>query len=209
MPEAHEISTMSDKPEHQRPELPAFWDKRFSEGTMPWAAGGVPAALREFASSIAGTPRVLVPGCGHAWEAAWLASLGWDVTALDFSPAAVAAAREVLGDWPGQLLEADFFSFPVEAPYDIVYERAFLCALPRKCWPDYARRMAALLRPGGMLAGFFFFSEEPKGPPFGSSPADLEMLFSPWFVRIDDRPVTDSLPVFAGRERWQTWRCVS
>lgn len=197
---------MNGKPDHQRPELPDFWDKRFDEGVTPWAAGGVPAALADYAASRADRPRTLVPGCGHAWEAGWLAARGWDVTALDFSPAAVATARATLGDWPGQLLCADFFTFAPETPFDLVYERAFLCAMPRRLWPDYGRRMHELLAPDGVLAGLFFFDDTPKGPPFGIRPEELDALLGPWFARQDDRPATDSLPVFAGRERWQVWR---
>lgn len=195
-----------EKPEHQRPELPDFWDKRFSEGVTPWNAGGVPAALAAYAAGRDDRPRTLVPGCGHAWEAGWLAARGWQVTALDFAPTAIDAAREVLGDWPGQLLCADFFSFAPAQPFDLVYERAFLCAMPRRLWPDYGRRMHQLLAPGGRLVGFFFFSDDPKGPPFGIRPEALDALLGPWFEREDERAVDDSLPVFAGRERWQTWR---
>ena len=197
---------MSDKPDHQRPEHPDFWDKRFDEGTTPWNAGGVPQALRDYVAKQEGRPSALIPGCGHAWEGAWLAQQGWEVTALDFSAAAIEAARVLLGNWQGRLVCGDFFSFAPPAPYELVYERAFLCALPRKLWEDYGRRMHELLAPGGRLIGFFFFSDEPKGPPFGTTPEALDTLLSPWFVREDDCPVSDSIPVFAGRERWQVWR---
>jgi SAM-dependent methyltransferase len=199
---------MDDKPDHQRPELPDFWNKRFDEGTTPWAAGGVPQALQQFSAGVSGTPATLIPGCGHAWEAAWLAAQGWPVTALDFSAAAIETARDILGDWPGQLVQADFFSFTPEKPYELIYERAFLCALPRKLWESYGQRMHDLLTPGGRLIGFFFFSNEPKGPPFGITPEALDALLSPWFVREDDQAVnaSDSTPVFVGRERWQVWR---
>ncbi|MBI2306854.1 MAG: methyltransferase domain-containing protein [Rhodocyclales bacterium] len=203
------MSTQDEKPDHQRPELPEFWDKRFRKGVTPWNAGGVPAALAAYATSRTDRPQTLVPGCGHAWEAGWLARLGWPVTALDFSPSAVDAARAALGDWSGQLLCADFFRFTPEQPYDLVYERAFLCAMPRRLWTDYGRRVHELLAPGGRLAGFFFFSDEPKGPPFGITPQELDALLGPWFEREDDRAVDDSLPVFAGRERWQVWRRLS
>ena len=197
---------MNEKPDHQRPELPDFWDKRFGEGVTPWAATGVPAALTAFAEKEAGAPNTLIPGCGHAWEAAWLAARGWPVTALDFSPAAIETARGILGNWPGHLVQDDFFTFAPAMPYDLIYERAFLCALPRKLWAGYGRRLHELLAPHGRLAGFFYFSEEPKGPPFGVSPAQLDELLTPWFVRETDEPVADSVPVFAGRERWQVWR---
>jgi len=201
-----EARDRQDKPDHQRPELPDFWDKRFSEGVTPWNAGGVPAALADYAASRGDRPRTLVPGCGHAWEAGWLAAQGWPVTALDFSAAAVDAARRTLGDWPGQLVCADFFHFAPTQAFELVYERAFLCALPRRMWGDYGRRMYELLTPGGHLAGFFFFGDDPKGPPFGIAPEQLDALLTPWFVREEDRLADDSIAVFAGRERWQVWR---
>jgi SAM-dependent methyltransferase len=197
----------TEKPPHQRPELPEFWEHRFRSGCIPWDAGRAPQALRDFAADFAGQPpRVLVPGCGSAWDAAFLDQRGWEVSALDFSVAALESARAALGSgWRGQLLCADFFTFPFDAPFDVIYERAFLCALPRPLWPNYAPRMAELLRPGGLLAGSFYFSDEPKGPPFGILQPQLESFLAPWFTLRADRPVEDSLPVFAGRERWQVW----
>ncbi|MDD5296942.1 MAG: methyltransferase domain-containing protein [Rhodocyclaceae bacterium] len=197
---------MSDKPLDQRPETPDFWDKRFAARTTPWDAGGVPADLMAFASTVPGAPRVLIPGCGSAWEARWLMERGWRVTALDFSAAAMEVAREVLGDHGACLLHADFFHFDAGEGYDILYERAFKCALPRKMWQDYARRCAVLLPPGGLLAGFFFFRDDPKGPPFGTSPEALRELLSPWFECLEDRPAAESIAVFSGFERWQVWR---
>ncbi|HET7776142.1 MAG TPA: methyltransferase domain-containing protein [Azospira sp.] len=196
------------KPDHQRPELPDFWDKRFAEGVTPWDQGSAPAELEALAAPAGSSapPSILVPGCGHAREAAWLDAQGWAVTALDFSPAAIEAARQTLGAWGGELRCADFFDFPVDRPYDVVYERAFLCALPRKLWPGYGPRLAQLLRPGGCLAGFFFFGDEPKGPPFAIGEAEQAALLAPWFERIADAPARQSIPVFAGRERWQVWR---
>lgn len=201
------MNSASVKPDHQRPELPDFWDKRFSEGTTPWNAGGVPSRLREFADVTTGHPRTLIPGCGHAWEAAWLAQRAWDITALDFSPAAVEAAQGTLKDSPVRLVCADFFTWePPGGPFDLIYERAFLCALPRKCWSDYGRRMHELLVPGGRLIGCFFLGDDPKGPPFGISTGQLDELLGTRFAREADLPVSDSIPVFAGRERWQVWR---
>ena len=63
-----------------------------------------------------------------------------------------------------------------------------------------------MLPEGGLLAGFYFFGATPKGPPFGIERAELEALLSPDFELIEDEAVTDSIAVFAGRERWLTWR---
>jgi len=198
----------------------AFWDERFERGFMPWDQQGVPPAFSAFAAAMTPGP-VLIPGCGSAYEAAWLAARGWTVTALDFSAAALQAARAYLATQPGgervRLVEADFFAdapsgspdaapaSPLEAP-GWIYERAFLCALPPARRLDYARRMAQLTPPGGLLAGLFFFGETLKGPPFAIEEAQLHSLLTPFFDCIDDHPVDGSLAVFAGRERWLTWR---
>lgn len=194
------------KPPHRNPALPDFWDQRFRNKTTPWDAGGVPTALKDFAASRQDQPRVLIPGCGSAYEARFLAELGWQVTALDFSVAAIEAARVTLGPHADRLLLADFFTFDAGDRFDLIYERAFLCALPRHLWRDYAARVAELLKPGGLLVGFFFFSDDAKGPPFGTSPRELEQLFSPRFKRLIEQEVDDSIPVFQGKERWQIWR---
>ena len=183
---------------------PEFWDERFAAGITPWDLGGVPPDLKEWLATPRGKMRVLVPGCGSGYEARALAELGHDVTAIDFSDAALAAAVKVLGPYSDVLVKADFFRFQ-PAVFDVVYERAFLCALPRTRWPDWGRRVSRLVRSGGLLAGFFYFDDNRRGPPFGVAAETLERLLER-FERIEDRPATQSLGVFQGRERWQVWK---
>ena len=189
------------------PAGPEFWDLRYGARFAPWDAGKVPAQLREFVSASAAPRRVLVPGCGSAWDVRFLAQSGWDVLGIDFSHEALAAALAILGPLAGRVRHADFFAPLASEPFDTVYERAFLCALPRRMWRDWARRVAEVVAPGGLLAGFFFFGEGERGPPFPlASQDELAQLLEPAFKRIADEPVADSVPVFAGRERWQAWR---
>jgi SAM-dependent methyltransferase len=188
------------------PAGPEFWDVRFRERFTPWDAGGVPLAVREFLGREPAKLRVLIPGCGSAYEVRAFAAAGHEVVAIDFSRAAIDAARGVLGGLERLLVLGDFFEFGFGAAFDLLYERAFLCALPRAHWPRWGARVAEVLRPGGRLAGFFFRNDAPGGPPFGLKAGELESLLAPAFDRIEDAPVTDSIPVFAGRERWQVWR---
>jgi SAM-dependent methyltransferase len=184
---------------------PDFWDTRFRSGVTPWDAGGVPPLFSAF---LEGKPalKVLVPGCGTGYEIRELAERGHDVLGIDFSEAAVAAARAFLGPLASRVRRADFFELSGE--FDLVYERAFLCALPRALWPRWAQHMAELVRPGGELAGFFFLDQNEKGPPFGITPQGLEALLDAAFTREVDTPVDParSIPVFAGKERWQVWK---
>ena len=194
------------KPPEQRPEHPDFWCKRFAEGVTPWDAGRAPAALVKLAAEQPSPLHTLIPGCGSAWDAAYLAQLGWPVTALDFSPAAVATASKILENVAVNLVCGDFFTFLPSRPYELIYDRAFLCALPRKMWADWGRRVAELLPSGALLAGYFFVCEQLKGPPFGILAEELDALLVANFVKIEDVAVLDSIPVFSGRERWQIWQ---
>ena len=194
------------KPSEQRPEHPDFWCKRFGEGVTPWDAGRVQGDFASFVAARTQPLNTLIPGCGSAWEASHLADHRWPVTALDFSPTAVACAREVLAYQAVDLVCADFFAWQPAQALDLIYERAFLCALPRKLWADWGKRVAELLPPGGLLAGYFFVCDQLKGPPFGILPEQLDALLLPNFECLTDQPVADSIPVFAGRERWQVWR---
>jgi len=189
------------------PAGPQFWDLRYGARFAPWDAGKVPARLREFVAASPATKRVLVPGCGSAWDVRFLAESGWDVLGIDFSDEALARAGEILGPLAGRVRHADFFAPIAGEPFDVVYERAFLCALPRRMWSGWAKRICEVVAPGGLLAGFFFFGEGERGPPFPlASTGELATLLEPAFMRIADEPVADSIAVFAGKERWQAWR---
>lgn len=197
---------MTAKFDSRDPLAPEFWTERFEKQFTPWDRGGVPESLRDFVARSPQPLDTLIPGCGTGHEAAYLAEAGWNVTAIDFSEAAVVAARAAAGKWADCIVTADFFTFVPARPPQLIYERAFLCALPPERWPAVVQRWSELLAPGALLAGFFYFDKTPKGPPFGASEEELHALLTPAFECIEDAGVSDSVPVFAGRERWQVWR---
>ncbi len=184
---------------------PEFWEKRFREGFTPWDAGKIPAALEQFLKTEPRGQRALIPSCGSAYEVRAFAEAGFETLAIDFAPAAVERAQRILGPLAHFVRLADFFEFDFVQPFDLVYERAFLCALPRRLWPRYAPRIWQLLRPEGRLAGFFYFDDGERGPPLGLKTGELENLLGSYFGRTADAAVSDSIPIFAGRERWQIW----
>jgi SAM-dependent methyltransferase len=185
---------------------PEFWDTRFRDGVTPWDAGGVPPAVKNWIGRRRGRLRVLIPGAGTGYEVRLFAEHGHDVLAIDFSDAAIQAAKHELGSLSGRVRKADFFGLQ-DGPFDVVYERAFLCALPRTLWSEWARRMAELVSPGGVLAGFFYLDDNQRGPPFGVSQEGLKDLLGKTFEMTESRvlPPEQSLPVFQGKEIWQVW----
>jgi hypothetical protein len=188
------------------PLSPQFWDERFARSFTPWDRGGVPQALRSFLARNPQPLSTLIPGCGSAYELVALCEAGWDATAIDFAPEAVARGKALAGQWSDRVMPADFFAWQSRQPLELIYECAFLCALPPAMRPQVAARWAALLPPGGKVAGFFFFDQSVKGPPFGIDRAGLDALMAPTFDCIEDAPVADSIPVFAGKERWMVWQ---
>jgi SAM-dependent methyltransferase len=190
---------------------PDFWNPRYASGRTPWDYGDVPPALQRYLHRHPGQgARALVPGCGSGYEIKALALAGYNVTAIDFSPAAIARARAHVGPaLADRVIEGDFFTYDfAEAPFDFIYERTFLCALPPPLWPKIVARTASLLAAGGTLAGLYFFGDKEDGPPFGLAPEDATALLGRGFILVADQPVPDgeTLPLFAGRERWQERR---
>ncbi len=185
---------------------PEFWDTRFRGGVTPWDAGSVPSALEIWLKKRSSSLRVLIPGCGTGYEVRAFAERGHSVLAIDFSDAALDAARRELGKLASLVRRDDFFSLR-EKPFDVVYERAFLCALPRSLWTEWARRTAELVRPGGELAGFFYLDDNQRGPPFGIARSQLNSLLTTNFQLSEETPIPaeQSLPVFKGKEVWQVW----
>lgn len=184
-----------------------FWDSRYRNACTPWDFGGVPEEFAAWVRKQPGAQRTLIPGCGSAHEVATLAQLGWPVEAIDYSPSAVARAQEALGPHARHVREADFFAFEPGEPFMAVYERAFLCALPPRMRPAYAERMAQIVAPEGVLAGFFFVAEEAqRGPPFPIPRERLNELLDPHFEQREDLATANPLGVFGVAERWQVWR---
>ena len=183
-----------------------FWQSRYLSGQTPWDANGVPAALTRWLAAPTRAGRVLIPGCGSGYELQAFHESGWDVIGLDYTPAAVARAQQNLGTLGDKVMLADFFTYDFgPARFDLVYERTFLCAMPPNRWPSYVERMRDLLGPKGQLVGFFLFGEEDNPPPYPLTRETQNQLFMNDFRLTQDEEVWDSLPLFAGRERWQVW----
>lgn len=87
---------------------PEFWNIRFKTGKTPWDFHGVPERLKEYL--VESQPgRALIPGCGSGYEVREFLKAGWNVTAIDFSEAAVARAKQMLGPWGTHIVFGIFF----------------------------------------------------------------------------------------------------
>ena len=186
---------------------PDFWSQRYASGRTPWQLDHVPERLSAFLQSLPPERNVLIPGCGQDYKTVEAFSrAGHRVTAIDFSPIAVESTNKALTKAGTKVILGDFFSYKFEStPFDLVYERTFLCSLPPSLWENYAARVVQLLRPRGKLAGYFFYGQEPDPPPYPLTESKVAEIFGNRFDLQRSEPVTDSLSVFAGQEKWQEW----
>ena len=112
--------------------------------------------------------------------------------------------QKALPNLRDRIIFGNFFTHDIgRVAFDVVYERTFLCSLPSRLWNDYVARVVELLKPGGLLAGFFFYGEEPDPPPYPLTESKASELFDARFDLRVSEAVTDSLSIFAGQEKWQ------
>lgn len=166
-----------------------FWERTYRDGHVNWDLGGPTPVFRALAESCRFPPgRMIVLGAGLGHDARLFARHGFQVTALDFAPAA-ARAMHALQDpaHPVAILQADFFRLsPVlDGRFDYALEYVFYCAIDPAQRAEYAAVVARLLAPGGRLVALAFPTgeapplapgERPAGPPFTVSPEELIRL---------------------------------
>jgi SAM-dependent methyltransferase len=153
-----------------------FWEQRFRGQDTPWERGEVSPQLTAWLEDGSLAPcRILVPGCGSGMDVAALARAGFEVTALDYAPAALELTERRLRaeSLQAELILADVLHWETSTPFPALYEQTCLCALHPDHWQAYAAQLAAWIEPGGHLFGLFMQALRPgagegrvEGPPY-------------------------------------------
>ncbi|MCQ9063537.1 methyltransferase domain-containing protein [Vibrio diabolicus] len=186
-----------------------FWDNLFTQGTMPWDAKTTPQELKAYLeNALSNGQSVFIPGCGAAYEVVHFVDHGHDVIAMDYSQEAVSMAQSTLGKHKDKVVLGDVFNADFTHSFDVIYERAFLAALPRDRWDEYFAMVDKLLSSRGFLIGYFVIDDDYRSrfPPFCLRSGELAQHFEPTFTLIESSPVTNSVDVFKGKEYWMVWQ---
>ncbi len=165
-----------------------FWQRLFEQNLTPWDRGSAnPQLLAWLERGALSRCRILVPGCGNGHEVLALAAMGFEVTALDYAPAAVdrVAARLEAAGLHATILKADVREWtPDDGLFDAIYEQTCLCALHPDDWMRYAERLHAWLRPDGRLLALFMQTLQDgaaqgliQGPPYHCDIHAMRALF--------------------------------
>jgi methyl halide transferase len=160
-----------------------YWEGRYQDGATGWDIGNTSTPLQEYFDQLSNkSTKILIPGCGRAWEGEYLHNAGFEnVFLIDLAPSAIEAFLRRVPTFPeDHLILGDFFQLRMN--FDLIVEQTFFCAINPALRRQYVTQTWNLLNENGKLVGLLF--DEDFGndhPPFGGSKKEYLQYFEPWF----------------------------
>lgn len=167
------------------------WLDRWANGRTGWHEESGNAGLKSHWPDCANGTRVLVPLCGKTIDLLWLSHHGHEVVGVELSDIAVRnffsehdlAYQVEKGEYldcfsatdvPITLYCGDYFSFDAP-PFDALYDRGALVAMPDSLRPEYVEHTKQLLRPEAvrMIITLEYDQRVVQGPPFSVLPTEI------------------------------------
>jgi len=166
-----------------------FYRIAYLVGFKPWDTGVTPPELVAVVEGPGELPphTALELGCGTGTNAIYLAQHGWDVTAVDFTPQPVKAARrkaEAAGVEPrfvvGDVTQLERLG--VGGGYSLIFDLGCFHSIPEAGRGGYARGVTAAAAPGATFLLFGFAPGQMRFGPIGTTREELEERFPAWTV---------------------------
>ncbi len=179
-----------------------FYRVAYLFGFKPWDSGVSPPELVQLVEGEHALPpgKALDLGCGTGTNAIYLAQHGWDVTAIDFTPRAVAAARHkaAVAKVQPRILEGDVTrldALDVGGDYSLLFDLGCYHSIAHEGRPAYARGVTAAAAPGATMLLFGFSPHQMRFGPAGMTRQEIQERFLHWSI--------DSAT--PGTDRIETW----
>ena len=163
------------------------WDGDYRDGRHPkWDTGQPSADLRKAVEEGVIKPgRVVEFGCGTGTDAIYMASRGFDVTAIDISPSAIAQAlgKARKAGIAVRFMLADALNPPEIGKFDFIYDRACYHEVRGQNLEAYLETLRKASRPGTRM---LLLAGNANGPDLGFGPPtvseeELRFDFTPLF----------------------------
>jgi SAM-dependent methyltransferase len=195
-----------------RVDNPAFWEEKYGNGLAGWDMKTPnPVFTRILQEGKFIKPcEILIPGCGKGYDAVEAAKAGYNVTAIDFAPSALSAARS-LAEKEGvklNFVEDDIFALNDNylQKFDAVYEYTTFCAVNPPRREEYIEKLFSYLKTGGVLLALLFPVEKKEGgPPFGIDVNEFYRLASKYCDLLFSSRKINSIKPRRGREVLQVY----
>ncbi len=163
------------------------WKLRWANGQTGWDQGQAHPELSRLVTQaqllgeLSSAGKIFSAGCGRAHNEAFLAGMGFAITAIDAVPKAIEEAKLIYGTIAKLELEArDVFEVVPEevGAYDAIFDRAMLCAIHPSLREAYLESCKARLKPSGLFMSLLFREVyRAEGPPFAVDEAEAWRLF--------------------------------
>ena len=147
------------------------WDAAYrGRRPAPWDSGQPNSRLTEAVENGTIKPgRVAVLGCGSGTNAVYLATKGFEVTALDVAPTAlaIAQAKAAKAKVKVRWLLADVLAPPTLEPFDFLFDSGCYHCIRRANAAGYVKTANTLAKPGALMLILAGNANEPRhhGPP--------------------------------------------
>ena len=179
-----------------------IWNNRYLNDEIGWDIGNISTPLKEYFNQLENKElKILIPGCGNAYEAEYLVSMGFkNVFLIDWAQEALDNFQNRNKSFPTtNLICGDFFKH--EENYDLIIEQTFFCAINPILRKDYVLKMKELLADKGKLIGLLFndtlFTNR---PPFGGKKSEYIDLFNKHFINVSMEKAYNSIESRKDRE---------
>lgn len=187
------------------------WLDRWKNGRTGWHEANGNAGLKcHWPPNDCGN-RVLVPLCGKTSDLLWLAERGHEVVGVELAEIAIREFfsdnnlafqishgdhldRYRADDLPISIYCGDYFHFD-SAPFDALYDRGALVALPPSMRPKYVAQTKQLLRRDAfrLIITLEYDQSIVQGPPFAVLPAEIVTYWDD-LQRVDETDDIDTCP---------------
>ncbi|MFY8107519.1 MAG: methyltransferase domain-containing protein [Bacteroidia bacterium] len=182
-----------------------YWDSRYKQNKTGWDIGYPSEPIKCYIDQLTNkNVKILIPGCGNAYEAEYLIQQGFkNIHLVDISDTLVdklkSNFKNEIESGQIKISKSDFFE--IEETYDLIFEQTFFCALETKLRDKYAHHMNKLLNKNGTLSGLLFnYVFEEDGPPFGGNINEYKKIFAPYFHIKTIENCYNSIKPRAGKE---------
>ena len=192
---AKQIKNLSDSTDSQ------YWSDRYLNNETEWDMHQVSPPLKSYIDTLKNKDlKILIPGCGNAYEAEYLLESGFNqVTIIDFSSVVTKKLKEKYKGKSIQVVNENFFDH--KGQYDLILEQTFFCALQPSLRENYVKHCYELLKDSGKIAGVFFNKKfATVEPPFIASDDEYKKLFQLLFKFLKFEPCTNSIAPRMGNE---------
>jgi len=172
------------------------WLDRWEQGRIGWHEPDGNANLKRHWRDLPHGSRVLVPFCGKARDLIWLTDRRLDVVGVELSAIAIKSFFKEHGfdyevDNDGKLLRyrsttqeitifcGDYFDFGSQ-PFDALFDRGALVAVPAGERPRYVEHTKSLLRMNAyrLIITLEYDQAAANGPPFAVMPDEIQSYWS-------------------------------